>query len=122
MTQQHLISQIGHAGEDIAERYLSALGHEILCRNYRVKGGEIDLITLSKGILYIVEVKASRFKHRDYSPVERVDVRKLGRLKRAAGKYLSENSHEHHEIRMVIVEVEGTETREPQVTFHDSFI
>jgi putative endonuclease len=119
MTLQHTV---GNAGEETAARFLVSEGHEILCRNYRIQGAEIDLITLRSGILFIVEVKASRFLRSDYSPIERVDARKLGRLRRAAGRFLSENFYAYQEIRMAVIEVEGTETRDPRITFHDMLV
>jgi len=55
MPADHLIR--GQAGEDLVADHLSALGHEILERNWRGHGGEIDLITVCEDVLHFVEVK-----------------------------------------------------------------
>ena len=56
MPADHLVR--GQAGEDLVADHLTDLGHEILERNWRGRGGEIDLITLSDdGVLHFVEVK-----------------------------------------------------------------
>jgi putative endonuclease len=48
---------IGQRGEDAAARYLEARGLRLLERNYRCRGGEIDLVMLEGGTLVLVEVR-----------------------------------------------------------------
>ncbi len=50
-------TQTGQRGEKIAEEYLKSKGHEVIEKKFRLKGGEIDLITLFKNTIYIYEVK-----------------------------------------------------------------
>ncbi|BCS53338.1 YraN family protein [Geobacter sp. SVR] len=52
----------GALGEEIASSFLAARGFRILERNYRCKGGEIDIIVRDPGdkSLVFVEVKARR--------------------------------------------------------------
>ena len=50
-------AEIGSAGEKIAALYLEKKGYKILRRNYRVKGGEIDIIAENDDIISFVEVK-----------------------------------------------------------------
>ena len=53
---------IGSLGEAIAANYLTARGYRILERNFRCKGGEVDIIArdpMDKSLLFI-EVKARR--------------------------------------------------------------
>lgn len=47
----------GAAAEDLAAAYLGARGVRILARNYRLKGGEIDLVGELGGTLLFVEVR-----------------------------------------------------------------
>ena len=48
----------GAFGEQVTADYLTARGDEILDRNWRVREGEIDLISLSSdGIFHFIEVK-----------------------------------------------------------------
>ena len=71
----------GAVGEDIAARVLSELGCELVARNVRADGGEIDLIIRDGRINVAVEVKTST----DGSdPVEAVDDFKMNILARTA--------------------------------------
>ena len=47
----------GRAGEDIAARYLRRHGLKVVARNYRVRGGEIDLVCEEGSMLVFVEVR-----------------------------------------------------------------
>ncbi|MBI2266545.1 MAG: YraN family protein [Armatimonadetes bacterium] len=42
------------AGEDKATSHLKKKGFKILCRNYRTRLGELDLVATSKGVLVFV--------------------------------------------------------------------
>jgi putative endonuclease len=53
-TEQQLT---GQAGEDQALAYLKKQGLALLERNFRCKGGEIDLIMQERGMLVFVEVR-----------------------------------------------------------------
>jgi putative endonuclease len=48
---------LGARGELVALRYLEERGAELLARNYRCPGGEIDLVLRHEGDLVAVEVK-----------------------------------------------------------------
>ena len=52
--------EIGDLGEDFTARYLEERGCEILCRNFRIRGGEIDIIAKKGELLHIVEVKSRK--------------------------------------------------------------
>lgn len=49
--------QIGAAGEEIAARHLVAQGLQVLARNFRVKGGEIDIVCRDGATVVFVEVR-----------------------------------------------------------------
>ncbi|MDP1525925.1 MAG: YraN family protein [Rhodocyclaceae bacterium] len=53
----HTTKQIGDAGEETAAQYLLAHGLKLLTRNFRVKGGEIDLICRDDITTVFVEVR-----------------------------------------------------------------
>jgi putative endonuclease len=52
----------GELGEEVAANFLIARGYRILERNFRCKGGEVDIITRDPGdkSLIFIEVKARR--------------------------------------------------------------
>lgn len=79
----------GAFGEQVTADYLTARGDEILDRNWRVREGEIDLVSLSgDGIFHFVEVKTRSslaFGH----PFEAINREKAHRLQRLALAWLA---------------------------------
>ena len=53
----------GRAAEDIAARYLTRQKLKIIERNFRVRGGEIDLICEERRTIVFVEVRLRGNKH-----------------------------------------------------------
>lgn len=55
-------SSVGNLGEELAANFLVARGYRILERNFRCKGGEVDIIARDPGdkSLVFVEVKTRR--------------------------------------------------------------
>lgn len=53
-------SEIGKAGENAVCYYLAHLGYQIIARNFRVRGGEIDIIAVKADELCFVEVKTRK--------------------------------------------------------------
>lgn len=51
----------GRTGEDAVCGYLKDKGYEVLVRNFRIRGGEIDIISLKGEYLVFTEVKTRRF-------------------------------------------------------------
>ena len=79
---------LGRIGEDLATDFLTKHGYKIIERNYRIRGGEIDIIALEDNTLIIVEVK-TRTSHKYGLPQESVSQAKLKFLERAALFYRS---------------------------------
>lgn len=79
-------SVLGKLGEDLAVKHLSGIGYKIIERNFRIRGGEIDIIALDGSTLVYVEVK-TRSSHQFGLPEEAVNPRKLKFLARAAKFY-----------------------------------
>jgi len=82
----HLIR--GESTEDEAYNFLTAKGLKPVCRNYRCRQGELDLIMLDNQTLVIIEV---RFRKTDKfgSAVESVTPKKQSRIISATQSYLS---------------------------------
>lgn len=78
----------GEWAERLAERELERAGLSILERNYRIRGGEIDLIAHDPtGLTVFVEVKQRR-DTRHGAPGEFITARKAALVRRAALTYL----------------------------------
>jgi putative endonuclease len=86
MLTRHL--SLGKAGEELAGTYLQTLGFEIVSRNWRCRGGELDIICTSGKDIVFVEVKTRTDQDRGL-PGEALDEKKQKRLIKAAGVYLS---------------------------------
>jgi putative endonuclease len=48
---------IGNLGEVAICHYVSNLGFEVVCRNYTIRGGEIDIIACNDEYILFIEVK-----------------------------------------------------------------
>jgi putative endonuclease len=77
----------GRAGEDEALEYLTQRGLTLVERNFRCKGGEIDLIMQQHSVLVFVEVR-KRADNRHGGAAASVTPAKQGRLIIAAQIYL----------------------------------
>lgn len=84
--------QRGTAYETLAAEYLNAAGMQIICRNYRSRYGEIDLIGLDGPYLVFIEVKY-RASGKMGTPLDAVDARKRRRILETARRYLYENHY-----------------------------
>jgi putative endonuclease len=78
---------IGQAGEDQALIYLQQNGLSLIERNYRCKGGELDLIMRDGETMVFVEVR-KRADTRHGGAAASVTMTKQTRLIRAAQTYL----------------------------------
>ena len=77
----------GAAAEAAAARLLERRGCTILTRNYRTKGGEIDIVAVEGEVLVFVEVRLRR-DGRFGGAGATIDFRKQARIVRAARHYL----------------------------------
>ncbi len=94
---------VGLEGEDEAARYLERHGVEILARNVREQGSELDIVGLHEGTLVFVEVKRRR-SDRFGAPAEAVTETKRKRIVSGAVRWLARNrSDERREIRFDVV-------------------
>ena len=77
----------GQAYEDAAEAYLLRQGLQRIARNYRCRGGEIDLIMRDRDTLAFIEVRY-RASGSLVSPLETITVTKQRRIVRTAMRFL----------------------------------
>ena len=86
---------LGGWGEDAAAEHLVALGWQVVARNWRGEGGEIDLVALEPvddrpPVGVIVEVKCrSGLGFGD--PLESITYAKVSRLRKLAAEWLSQH-------------------------------
>ena len=104
----------GNAGEDHVTGYLIDNGWQIEARNYRVRGGEIDIIARKADILAFVEVKTRKFGSLTEG-VESVNKRKQSFIIRTADRYLEDNPSDAGTIRFDVAEVTVTTEDAPRV-------
>jgi putative endonuclease len=79
--------QTGAAAEDLAASFLTCQGLEVVERNYRVRGGEIDLICQEGTTLVFVEVRLRSNQHYGGAAAS-ITTTKQRRLILAARHYL----------------------------------
>ncbi|MBQ2817963.1 MAG: YraN family protein [Clostridia bacterium] len=84
-------NRTGRIGEELAKAYLLNKGYKFVCANYRVSGGEIDLIMMDGQTYVFVEVKTRKHSS-DESAYEAVDKRKQRFLSSAAMQYIGKNN------------------------------
>jgi len=78
----------GAAAEALAAEFLTTRGLTIVARNYRCRGGEIDLIARDREMLVFVEVRLRSGRAFGGAAASITHAKRL-RLKRAAGLYLA---------------------------------
>jgi putative endonuclease len=96
----------GRDAEGRAEAHLRGLGYEIVERNARTEGGEIDLVAREGGDLVFVEVR-SRADDPTGGPEETIGRFKQRRLARAAAAYLGERAPICTTCRFDVVAITG---------------
>ena len=92
----------GDAGERLAVEHLQGLGYAIIQRNYRTRGGEIDIIATDGAVLCFVEVRTRQTVSHG-GPLETVGWAKQRRIVTAARHYMSTQGHQDREIRFDVV-------------------
>jgi putative endonuclease len=87
--------ELGRVGENTAARFLIRRGYSILERNWRVRGGEVDIIVAKDSTLVFVEVK-SRTSTEYGTGEEAITYTKRKRLIKAAKVYLRYRGKEYN--------------------------
>lgn len=82
------VSAAGVLAEEQAARFLAARGLKILARNYRCRGGEIDLVCRDGNILVFVEVRL-RTNRSFGGAAASITAAKQRRITLAANHYLA---------------------------------
>jgi len=97
---------IGQQAEDKAARFLEKRGLLVLTRNFRCRGGEIDLICRDRNALVFVEVRMRR--NLDFGGAgASITLTKQRRIILAAQHYLLANAKANTDCRFDCVLLEG---------------
>jgi putative endonuclease len=96
--------RLGRRGEGLAVRLLRELGADVLVRNVRYPGGEIDIVAREHDVLCFVEVKTRR-RAVTARPADAVGQAKRRRIIRAAHSYLRELGWPDIPYRFDVVEI-----------------
>ena len=98
---------IGKYGEDLACKFLVQIGYRIIERNFRIRGGEIDIIAKDGQTLVYIEVK-TRGQKTFGTAEEAVTNFKVRFLKRAAKFYRAKRKNLPQLERIDVVAVDLT--------------
>jgi len=98
----------GDAAEERACRHLEGAGFAIVERNFRTKGGEIDIVARKGDVLVFVEVRSR--EDADFgTPEESVTPAKRRRIVSAAKQYVSNvPPSTWREARFDVIAIEGS--------------
>jgi putative endonuclease len=108
--------QAGKKGEEQAIEFLKKQKYKIIERNFRIRGGEIDIVALDGKTLVYVEVK-TRTSHQFGLPEEAVTPAKIRFIERAAKFY--RNNRKNHDLpsleRIDVVAVDLIDPENPNL-------
>jgi putative endonuclease len=105
---------LGAAGEALVATWYEARGYVILARNWRSRGGELDLVCQHGRTVVFCEVKTRRSDSFG-APVEAVGPTKRKRLRLLAGTWLDGQSAWWSEIRFDVASVLWPHGRDPEI-------
>lgn len=107
---------LGADGEARAAAWYEARGYEVVCRNWRCRDGELDLVVRKGSELVFVEVK-TRTTDRFGLPAEAVTPAKQRRLRGLAGRYLADTGTRSPGLRFDVVAILGGELEVIEAAF-----
>lgn len=96
--------RLGHEGEKKAAKFLQKKGYELIKRNYRTSGIEIDIIARKNNILCFVEVKTRKSENFGF-PEEYVDFKKIKKLILGAKLFSTKKTYEKSKIRFDVISI-----------------
>jgi putative endonuclease len=100
----------GQEGEDLACAFLASNGYRICARNFRCRGGELDVVAERAGITVFVEVK-ERHGSSHGQGFEHVTWAKRRRLLQAARLYAAREGLLESPLRFDVVSIDWRDGR-----------
>jgi len=109
--------QLGAMGEALAVDHLTRIGLRILHRNWRCRYGELDVIACDEVTRTVVFVEVKTRTGEGYGGLAyAVTARKVRRLRRLAGLWLSGQGEGWAAIRIDVIGVRIGRRRTPEIT------
>lgn len=108
--------ETGAAAESLVASHLESLGWKLAARNWRGRGGELDIVAFDGPTLVFVEVKARGGRSHGL-PEEAVDAAKQGRLARTALEYARAHGLSERPMRFDVAAVEDGAVRLVRAAF-----
>lgn len=112
----------GVAGEQLAEKYLTSYGLQLIERNYHCRFGEIDLIMQDKEEIVFVEVRVRN--HNQFGgALESITPTKIERILKSVAHYIAtHNLPSSQNLRIDVVGIERSESPHPHIEWIKSAI
>ncbi|WP_291378675.1 YraN family protein [Demequina sp.] len=95
---------VGRYGERVVAERLTALGWEVLERNWRCALGELDIVAVDRDCIVAVEVKTRRTATFG-SALEAVTPAKVARIRKLLAAWLASQPRTFGEVRIDVVGV-----------------
>jgi putative endonuclease len=95
---------VGKYGEDRAAEFLEKIGYEIIERNWRGSGGEIDIVARDRDCLVFAEVKTRTrtvFGH----PFEAITTRKVQTMRKLVSQWCHGQGYSLSKVRLDAISV-----------------
>ena len=106
---------LGVAGEELAAKFITDCGCQVLARNWRTNRGELDIIALDDSTLVFCEVK-TRSTSNYGLPSEAISKTKLQHLRIVALEWLGAHHVRHQGIRFDVISVLMPPGCEPEIS------
>ena len=98
------LKELGANGEEAVSQYLQQKGMQVIDRNWRIKGGEIDLVCDDGGAIVFVEVK-TRTSNLYGTPFDAITPDTAFRLQRLALAWMAMNHRWGQDYRIDVAGV-----------------
>lgn len=105
-THKPASNKVGDEAEEVAARYLQALGHQIIERNWKTKYCEIDIISELNDTIFFTEVKYRR-QPRQGGGLAAITPTKLRQMRFAASIYGSYRKLSDTDMRLAVMSLTG---------------
>jgi putative endonuclease len=97
--------ETGMMGENLACEFLGKNGYEIIERNFRCPGGEVDIVARQHDTLVFVEVR-TKSSQQFGSPEESITPTKMEHLRNAAAYYWQSRNNLPESWRIDVIAIE----------------